>query len=128
MANLARVPAKQLGFTSPSKVFDCDSILVVGDNVYIDSTTDNKVLKASNNNPPYPVIGRIIKKPTLVTAEVLFFGIISSGVSWRGPVYLSASGGISSIKLSSGYVQLLGFGWGTGDWFFRPSFNRIKRA
>lgn len=111
------------------KNMDCDASVDVGDLVYLHDSTPNKVITASDNNSPRPVIGLVIAKPTSTKARILIDGIIKiDGVIPIGKMFVSTSGGITLTPTITNYLQDLGNSFGDGIIDFTPVTRRVKRS
>lgn len=110
--------------------FNCDVSAAVGDVVYQDSLNDQKVIVAVDNTSVQPAIGVIINKIDPTTCEVLILGLYEgfSGLTIGRAVFLSTSGGISSLDPATGYSHKLGVAVAPDTVFFTPTTTRVLKA
>jgi hypothetical protein len=110
--------------------FDCDASLAVGDIVYQDAITDTFVNKSVNNTEVQPSIGVVITKLTTVRAEVLILGLQAgfAGLSIGAKAFLGTTGGVTSTKPATGYVQTLGVAVSSTQIFFQPNAQRVLQT
>jgi hypothetical protein len=91
--------------------FQCESSALVGDFVYQDPSTDEKVLVSTTNLSVYKTIGLIDSKPDTNIAEVLILGVKGgySGLTRGSTVFLSDTGTPTTTRpTNNGYLQALG--------------------
>lgn len=120
-------PFTALGENNITKVMDCDSSVAIDDWVYQSLTTNCYAEKAADNNPPQPVIGKVIAKPTSTQAEVVVSGIVSDS-SVRGRLFLDGSGVASTTPPVLGFVQRIGVSFGDGTILVNPELHRVKKV
>lgn len=108
----------------------CDASLNVGDLVYIDPSTANKVLKATGNTAVNQVIGVVDTKPQATIAEVMLLGVRTgyTGLTVGSKVFLSTSGTVTSTKPSTGHIHVLGFATDTTDVMFIPTGVKVLQS
>jgi len=109
------------------KIMDCTMGEAVDDLVYQSPTTDNLAVKAVDNTALSPVIGQIIRKPSITTCVVQVKGFIDKNIT-RGHLFLSTGGVYTNTPPTTGYLQSLGWSCGSGQVEINPSLQRIKRS
>lgn len=112
--------------TQISKVMNCDTFVDVGDWVYHSLSTDNFAERATNNNTPAPIIGKVILKPSATQATVVFSGIVEDGAG-RGRIFLSTTGTSTPSAPTAGFVQRLGISFGDGTMMVNPELHRVRK-
>lgn len=110
--------------------FDCEGTTVVDDIVYIDPTTDTKVLTNTNNTTAQASIGVVIRKITATRCVVLTLGIHGgyTGLTIGSKAFLGADGSVTQTKPPAGYVQTLGTSVSTTEIFFLPNTTRVLQV
>lgn len=113
--------------------FACEASAAIGDVVYCDPATDNKVLVNTDNLEFERSIGVIESKLTDIRCEVCVLGFTGNtyaGLTQAEPVFLSVTGTITSIQPTGGYSQMLGICYDAtaGKILVNPEYRRIKRA
>lgn len=108
----------------------CDAGVAVGDFVYVDPVTANKVIKNVDNLPDYPTIGVVVSKPTATTCKVALYGEITgfTGLTQADYVFLSTTGTATSVPPTTDYVQILGYATGSDRMILNPQILRTRRA
>lgn len=108
--------------------FQCESTAAVGSLVYIDPTTANKVLVNTDNTLVNQTIGVIDSKPQATICEVMVLGIKPgySSLTVGGRIFLSASGGVTQTKPTTGYLHNLGVAVSSTEVLFLPNNMRTK--
>lgn len=108
------------------KIMACDSSLSVGSWVYQSPTTNSFVVGATDNNPPEPILGKVVEKPSTTEAKVLFSGLAQDTTS-RGRIFLSTTGTSTNTPPTTGFVQRLGISFGDGTMLVSPELHRVKK-
>lgn len=111
--------------------FTCDSSAVVGDWVYLDSVVDQKVIVATNNSSPLPVIGVIERKRNETTADVVILGTYedaSYSLTKGSTVYLDALGKPTTTPPTTGICQVIGFTTKNNEILVKSENRRFRRA
>lgn len=111
------------------QTFSCETSLAVGDPVYIDTTTANKVLKPVDNFGSEQIIGLVFQKPSPASARVLLLGVCPgfSGLSEGGRIFLSTTGGITQTKpTNDGYLQRIGVATSGTEILVMPTNSKVK--
>lgn len=110
---------------------DCLATTAVKDVVYLSSSATRYVLTNSDNKQSMHSIGVVVDKPTTTTATVQTFGPCSLTFSELTvvdkPVFLSATGGLTTSKPSGGYLQTIGFHHYLNMLFIKPSMFRVRQ-
>lgn len=99
----------------------------LNDIVYL-SNISGVIERNIDNREIFPSIGIVIDK-TASLCSVLLYGecqTVFSGLIKGKPVYLSDTGSLTSIRPTTGYVQIMGFSYDTDKIFVNPSLNRTK--
>lgn len=106
--------------------FACDSGAQVGDLVYADTVTDNKVVSLVNNTTIRHCIGVIENKQQPTVAEVLILGTMDgfSGLTKGNKVWIGASGVPTTSIPTSGYLHNIGTAISSTEILFIP--NQIR--
>ena len=109
---------------------DCDAGAAVGNLVYDSLTLDDYVDIANDNVDSRSVIGIIVEIPEVGRAIICTKGQISglSGLTKAGKVFLSDTGGLSTILPDEGYLQILGRASDSGVLNFNPINTKILRT
>jgi hypothetical protein len=104
--------------------------LDVGDLVYESTSTAYKVDEVVDNTDDRLIIGICIDKPTSTTAKILFKGPLTglSGYTAGKKIYCSASGSMTTVVPSTGYLQILGNVSNGTHIDFSPAMHQIKRV
>lgn len=99
--------------------------LVVESEVFVD-----RVDVAVDNVDVRPVFAIIIKKITDTSCQILLLGQVGgfSGLTKGRKVFLSETGGITSIPPTTGYMQSLGVAKEDSVVDFRPNMQRVRRT
>lgn len=106
----------------------CDITASVGDLVYLSDSIPNKIIVASDNNSPRPIIGIIIAKNSDTDVVILLDGVIKVGTIINiGKLFISTGGAFTLTDPMVNYTQLLGLSFGDGFIDFNPQL-RIKRS
>ena len=107
--------------------FNCAASVAVNDLVFQDSTNSLTAVECVDNTTTEPTIGVVIKKPTATTCEVLVLGIQEgySSLSIGAKVYLGTDGAVTTVKPSTGYMQILGTVVASDTIFFLPNSQRV---
>lgn len=91
---------------------DCSISESIGDPVVFSTTDDGAVERLTSNvYDSRLVVGIITSKPSPTTCVVVTMGIlneITSGLTRGLPVWVSATGGLTTTKPASGHWQILG--------------------
>ena len=113
-----------------SDLRNCLTSVAVGDIVMESNIITNGVDSTIDNNDVRPAIGIVINKPSTTTCEVLFVGTVGgfTGLSKGMKIYLDTDGTITSVAVSSGYLQCLGTARDADTVDFNPQLNRVKRT
>jgi hypothetical protein len=108
--------------------FACDSGAQVGDLVYADTVTDNKVISITDNNSVRHVIGIIEGKQQATVAQVLIVGTLDgfSGLTKGYKVWISHSGVPTTTKPTSGYLHQIGTAISSTEILFISNQVRTK--
>jgi hypothetical protein len=108
--------------------FQCESTAAVGDLVYIDPSTANKVLSNTDNTLVNQTIGVIDSKPQATICEVMVLGIKAgySSLTVGSRVFLSSTGGVTQTKPIAGYLHNLGVAVSSTEVLFIPNNLRTK--
>jgi len=108
--------------------FACDSGAQVGDLVYADTVTDNKVITLINNTSVRHVIGVIQGKQQPTVAEVLLLGTLDgfSGLTKGYKVWVSPSGTPTTTQPTSGYLHQIGTAISSTEILFVSNQIRTK--
>jgi hypothetical protein len=102
--------------------FDTDVGTAVGDIVTVNGT--NSVTKIGSNSSvviPNGIFGVAYYKPTAITVEVIFIGIVGGyvGLSAGEPVFVSTAGLPTHTVPTTGMVQQIGFAVSTTEFFLQ---------
>ena len=111
------------------QTFSCESSLNVGDPVYIDPTTANKVLKPGDNLGAEQIIGLVFQKPSPESARVIMLGVTPgfSGLTICGRVFLSTAGAVTQTKpTNNGYLQRVGIAVSETENLVFPDNVKVK--
>lgn len=108
--------------------FACDSGAQVGDLVYADTVTDNKVVSLVNNTSVRHCIGVIENKQQPTVAEVLLLGVMDgfSGLTKGYKVWISPSGAPTTTQPTSGYLHQIGTAISSTEILFISNQIRTK--
>lgn len=108
----------------------CEPDSVVNDFVYLSQTEENKVLVATDNNSPSPIIGFIKSKYSDVKACVYYIGRIDnySDLLEGKKVFIGNDGLPTTSVPKSGYIQTIGISLSTEEFLFNPNLNRVLRS
>lgn len=109
--------------------FQCEASANVGDLVYQDPTTNEKVLVNTSNMLVYKTIGVIDSKPDPQIAEVMVLGVKTgySGFTRSSAVFISTTGTPTTTKPSNnGYLHHIGVAVSEDSFLFIPNNIRTK--
>ena len=109
---------------------NCDSGVSVGDLVVESETVVNGVDAVTDNTDIRPVFGIVIKKQSSTICNVLIVGTVGglAGLTKARKVFLSTTGTIDSVVVTTGYLQCLGNARDVDTVDFNPQLNRVLRV
>lgn len=110
--------------------FNCEASLAIRDLVYLDPTTDNKVLAATDNLNLSPVVGVCYAKAGDTVARILVLGVMNgyTSLTRSGKIFLSETGIVThSRPTNAGYEHILGVATSETEILFIPNSIRVKR-
>lgn len=98
--------------------------------MYQDPTTADRVLSNTDNNQVKLTIGIVISKPTSTTCKVKVLGVEDgfSGLSIGDRVWLSPTGGLTTVTPATGYQQVLGIAVSSTKIYFTPNSSRVLKS
>jgi hypothetical protein len=109
-------------------IYDCDASAAIGDIVVLSQVTPNKVESLTSNVYTGLAIGQIIAKPSSIRAEVQVLGILTAaggGFSIGLPVFIDASGVLTTTRPTTGSIQVMGIAISTTDYNLMPGTNKV---